>query len=173
MSENMNTTNAAENEEFEITRVLDAPRELVFKVWTEAKHLEHWWGPKGLSVSAAKLDLRPGGIFHYKMRDPDGNEMWGRFTFREIAAPERIVFVNSFSDAEGSITPPPFDDPWPSEILNTVTLSEHDGKTTLTLKSTPINATEEEVRVFQSGFDSMEQGYGGTFDQLADYLAKV
>ncbi|MDF2717061.1 MAG: activator of Hsp90 ATPase 1 family protein [Paenibacillus sp.] len=165
-------SNATENE-FVITRVLNAPRELVFKVWTEARHLEHWWGPKGLSVSASKMDLQPGGIFHYIMRAPDGNEMWGRFTYREIAAPERIVFVNSFSDSEGGITRPPFSETWPSEILNTVTLSEADGKTTITLRSIPINATKEEMLVFQSGFESMEQGYGGTFDQLAEYLAKV
>jgi uncharacterized protein YndB with AHSA1/START domain len=173
MVENNSTTSATENEEFVITRVLDAPRELVFKVWTEAEHMQHWWGPKGLSIIVVKLDVRPGGIFHYIMRDPDGNEMWGRFTYREIAAPERIVFVNSFSDAEGNITRPPFDEPWPMEILNTVTFSELDGKTTLTLRSIPVNATKEEVLVFQSGFESMEQGYGGTFDKLAEYLAEV
>lgn len=172
MIENIGTTNA-EHEEFVITRVLNAPRELVFKVWTEAEHMEHWWGPKGLSVKVFQLDLRPGGIFHYSMRAPDGHEMWGRFIFREIAAPERIVFVNSFSDVEGNITRPPFSDTWPQEILNTVILSEADGQTTLTLRSIPINATKEEVLVFQEGFESMEQGYGGTFDQLAEYLAKV
>ncbi|NBD23713.1 SRPBCC domain-containing protein [Paenibacillus glycinis] len=160
--------------EFVITRVFDAPRELVFKVWTEAAHMERWWGPKGLALSVAKLEFRPGGMFHYIMRTPDGHEMWGRFVFREIAAPERIVFVNSFSDAEGGITAPPFEDPWPSEILNTVTLAEEaDGRTMLTLVSAPVNATDEEVRVFKEGFASMDEGYGGTFDQLAAYLAQV
>ncbi|WP_028612708.1 SRPBCC family protein [Paenibacillus harenae] len=172
MSESNGTTSGAEKE-FVITRVLNAPRELVFKVWTEAEHMAHWWGPKGLTLSVVKLDLQPGGIFHYIMRTPDGDEMWGRFLYREIVAPERIVFVNSFSDAEANITRPPFDDPWPLEILNTVTLAEDNGKTTLTLKSSPINATAEEVQVFQAGFDSMEQGYGGTFDQLSEYLEKV
>lgn len=165
----------AENngKEFVITRVLQAPRDLVFKLWTEAEHLERWWGPKGLSLSVAKLDARPGGIFHYIMKSPDGGEMWGKFVFREIDRPERISFVNSFSDAEGRVTPPPFDDPWPREILNTVTFAENNGVTTVTLRSMPVNATEEEVRVFQSGFDSMEEGYGGTFDKLAEHLASL
>ena len=172
MTDNDATTNVTEKE-FVITRILNAPRELVFKVWTEAEHMERWWGPKGLSLSVAKLDPRPGGIFHYIMRTPDGHEMWGRFIFRELVAPERIVFVNSFSDPEGNITPPPFSDPWPKEILNTVTLTEDGGKTKLTLRSVPINATADEVLVFQSGFESMEEGYGGTFDQLAEHLAKL
>jgi uncharacterized protein YndB with AHSA1/START domain len=99
--------------------------------------------------------------------------MWGRFVYREIVAPERIVFINSFSDEDGNITRAPFSSTWPLEVLNTLTLSEHEGKTTLTLRGGPINATEEERKTFEAGFDSMRQGFTGTFDQLADYLAKA
>jgi uncharacterized protein YndB with AHSA1/START domain len=156
-----------------ITRTFDAPRELVFKAWTDPEHLQHWWGPKGFTFGVAKFDFRPGGIFHYSMRSPDGHEMWGKFVYREIVAPEKIVFVNSFSDEKGNITRAPFSPTWPLEILNTLTLSENDGKTTLTLRGGPINATEEEHRTFEARFESIKQGFGGTFDQLADYLARM
>ena len=62
--------------EFVVSRVLDAPRALVWKAWTDPEHLTRWWGPKGLTVKVARLDLRPGGVFHYGMHSPDGQEMW-------------------------------------------------------------------------------------------------
>jgi len=158
---------------FVITRVFDAPRELVWKAWTESERLAQWWGPKGFTMGVVKLDLRPNGVIHYSMRTPDGREMWGKIVYREIAAPERIVFVNSFSDAQGNLTRHPLSLTWPLEVLNTLTLSKQEGKTMLTLRGGPINATEEERKTFEAGFESMKQGFSGTFDQLAEYLAKA
>src|SRR5262249_7142388 len=114
---------------FILTRVLDAPRELVFKAWTEAERLAHWWGPKGFAVRVCRLDLRPGGVFLYSMRSPDGRDMWGKWVFREIVPPERLVFVVSFSDEEGGVTRHPFAPDWPLEVLSTLTLTEQDGRT--------------------------------------------
>ncbi|MDQ0196619.1 SRPBCC family protein [Paenibacillus wynnii] len=162
-----------EANEFVYTRVLDAPRELVFKVWSEVEHLKNWWGPIGLELGIAKLDFRPGGIFHYNMRSPEGDVMWGRFVYREIVAPEKIVFINSFSNEEGDAVRALFSAEFPIEILNTVTFTENEGKTTLTLRGGPLNATEEELIFYRGMFESMEQGFGGTFDQLAEYLTKV
>lgn len=162
---------SAEND-FIITRVFDAPRELVFKAWTEPERLAQWWGPKGCTIGVQKMDLRPGGVFHYFMRRPQG-EMWGKFVYREIVAPERIVFVNSFSNPKGETVRGPFHPTLPMEILNTVTLSEHQGKTSLTLRGRPINATEEEYKTYASFRDSMNKGFDGTFDQLEEYLAKA
>jgi uncharacterized protein YndB with AHSA1/START domain len=105
------------------------------------------------------------------MRSPDGQVMWGRFLYREIVAPERIVFVNSFSDAAGGVTPAPFSATWPREVLTTVTLTEAAGRTTLSLRAAPINATPEERAAFAEHFPSMQQGFGGSFDQLAALLA--
>ncbi len=133
-------TTAATETEFVIARVFDAPRKLVWKAWTEPERLGQWWGPKGCKIRVIKLDLRPGGIFHYAMQFKPGHDMFGRFIFREIVAPERLVFVNSFSDAEGGITRAPFsqlEQKWPLEVLNNVTLSEQNGKTTLTLRGAP------------------------------------
>jgi uncharacterized protein YndB with AHSA1/START domain len=130
-----------------------------------------WFGPKGVKITVADLDLRPGGKFHYGMELPDGKAMWGRFLYREIVPEERIVLVNSFSDEAGGITRHPFSATWPLELLATTTFTEHDGKTTLTLKWEPLNPTPEERQTFDSGHASMRQGWSGTFDQLAECLA--
>jgi uncharacterized protein YndB with AHSA1/START domain len=155
---------------FVTTRTLDAPRELVWKAFTEAERLMHWWGPKGFTMLVATLELRPGGVFHYCMRSPDGHEMWGKFVYREIVEPERLVYVNSFSDANGHLTRHPLSPTWPLEVLSTITFTEHEGRTTLRLQAVPINATEVERATFEAGFNSMRQGYAGTLDQLAKYL---
>ncbi|MBP1994855.1 SRPBCC domain-containing protein [Paenibacillus eucommiae] len=160
-----------EGKELVITRVLNAPRELVFNVWSEAEHLKRWWGPKGFEINVAQLDFRPGGFFHYNMQSPDGNQMWGKFVYQEIEAFEKIVWVNSFSDEAGHIVRAPFSDLIPLEIRNTVTFSENNGITTMTLSSGAINATEEERNFFEGMFKSMQEGFGATFDQLEQYLA--
>jgi uncharacterized protein YndB with AHSA1/START domain len=165
--------NAAIGGGFAITRVFDAPRELVWKVFTEAEHLMRWWGPKGFTMLAAKLDLKPGGVFHYGMKSPDGHEMWGKFMYREIDPPKRMVLVNSFSDAAGGTIRHPMAPTWPLEVLNTMTLTEQGGKTTLTIVGAPFNATEEERKTFDAGRGSMQQGFTGTFDQLEAYLEKM
>jgi uncharacterized protein YndB with AHSA1/START domain len=170
--------NAGTGKEFVISRMLDAPRDLVWTAWTQGERLAQWWGPQGCKIRIVKLELRPGGVVHYAMTFPSpqpwlkgSNEMWGRFIYREIATPERIVFINSFSDAKGGITRAPFSETWPLEVLVTVTLVDKGGKTELTLRAGPINTTTEENETFAGMHDSMRQGYGGTFDQLAVYLA--
>jgi uncharacterized protein YndB with AHSA1/START domain len=158
--------------EFVVTRVFDAPRELVWKACTEAERLAQWWGPKGFAINVRMLDLRPGGMFHYSMRAPNGNEIWGKFIYREIVKPERIVFINSFSDETGATTRNPWLPGWPLEVLNTQTFTEQGGKTTLAIRGGPINATPEERKLYESQFENMQKGFAGTFDQLADYLAR-
>src|SRR5712692_4415203 len=165
------------SEEFTISRVFDAPRDLVFKAWTESERLALWWGPKGFKMLIANLDLRPGGVFHYCMQAPEGSAMggklWGKFVYREIVSPARLVFVNSFSDEAGVLTRHPLTPNWPLEVLNVLTFAEHQGKTTVTLTGIPINVTEAEREIFKVGHKSMQQGFGGTLDQLEQYLAKV
>jgi uncharacterized protein YndB with AHSA1/START domain len=158
--------------ELVILRQFNAPRELVYKVWTEPEHLAKWWGP-GANAHVSKLEFKPGGIFLYSMKGPDGAEIWGRFIYREIAAPEKLVFINSFSDKDGNITHSPFMPVWPLEILNTVIFTEHDGKTTIVIKGKPINAKPEEIESFEKHRDSMEGGFGMIFNQLDEYLSAV
>lgn len=159
--------------ELVITRTFDAPRELVFQVFTQAEHLQHWWGPKGCKIEVSKMDLRPGGIFHYSMGFPDGGKMWGKFTFQEIVAPEKLVFLNAFSDEEGNTVQPAFSADFPLEVLNIMTFTENEGKTTLTVRGGPHNGTEANWNFYKSMHESMQQGFGGTFDQLDQYLASI
>ena len=157
---------------FTITRVVDAPRDKVWKVWTEVEHLRHWWGPKGFAVTHCTVDLRPGGIMHYCLRMPDGGEMWGKFVYREIRKPERLVCINSFSDKDGGTTVHPMMADWPREMLTTVSFEEQRGKTRITVQWVPVDAsTEIERRTFDDGRDSMKQGWSGTFEQLEAYLS--
>jgi len=156
---------------FIISRAFDAPRDLVWKAWTEADRLAKWTGPKGSTVKYSKMDLRPGGSFHYCLQYGE-LEMWGRAYYREIDAPEKLVYINTFSDEQGGITRHPLAPEWPAELLTTVTLTEHNGKTTVTVEWIPINATETEIKLFDAARDSMKAGWGGSFDVLAEYLAK-
>ncbi len=159
--------------DFRITRSFNAPRALVFKTMIETEHLRNWWGPAGCKLDVAKHEPWPGGVFHYRMQFPGGLEMWGRFLYREIVAPERIVFINGFADAEGNPAPNPMSPDWPLEVLITTTFAEHDGKTVMTLLSQPIDASERERENFKAGHASMQGGFGGMYDLYEQYLASV
>jgi uncharacterized protein YndB with AHSA1/START domain len=92
------------NKDFVMSRVFDAPRDLAWQAFTQPGRMKEWWGPKGFKVIAANMDLRVGGSYHYGMRAPDGKTMWGKFTYRGSVPPEKLVFINSFSDEKGGIT---------------------------------------------------------------------
>lgn len=159
---------------FTISRVFDAPRELMSRMWTERDHLVNWWGPKGLTMLHCTNDLRPGGVMLYGMGRPGGGEMWGKWVYREIAPPERLSFVVSFTDPQGNTVRAPFSNDWPLEVLSTLTFTEVEGgKTLLTMEGFPINASEAEQAMFRGFNASMQSGWTGTLDQLADYLGKV
>ena len=157
---------------FVITRAFDAPRERVWRAWTEAAQLKRWWGPRGFKVHTCTVDLRPGGIFHYGMKAPDGTEVWGKFLYREIEPPRRLVCLVSFSDAQGGVIRHPWSPQWPLHMHSTVTFEETGGRTTVTVQWIPYEATEAERQAFEEGRESMKQGWGGTLDQFQDYLAK-
>lgn len=157
---------------FVISRQFDAPRADVFKAWTEADRLKQWFGPKGFKMTENKLDLRQGGTFLYCLQAPDGGKLWGKFVYREIKPPERLVFVNSFSDENAGVTRHPMSPNWPLQLLSTVAFAEQGEKTTVTVQWEPISPTEVEAKTFREGHDSMKQGWTGTLDQLGEYLSK-
>jgi uncharacterized protein YndB with AHSA1/START domain len=159
--------------EFVIARVFDAPRDKVWKAWTEAERLKHWWGPKGFKVHTCKVDLRPGGFFHYGMTAPGGGEVWGRFTYREIVPPEKLVFITSFSDPQGGVTRHPGSENWPLEMLSTVTFDADGQRTKVTVRWAPHNASDLERKTFDDGMPSMQQGWTGTFEQLETHLKRA
>ena len=166
-------TNPDTSVDFVITRTFNAPRERVFDTMTETAHLQKWWGPQGCTIKVIKHELQAGGVFHYCMVFGPGVEMYGKFEYRDIVRPERIVFINGFADAGGERIRYAMSPTWPIEVLNTVTLAEQDGKTTLTLHSTPLNASESEIDTFKAGHQSMQQGFGGMYDVYDQYLATL
>jgi len=160
--------------DFVISRVFDAPRDLVWKCFAEPERMKEWFGPKGSVIVASTMDFRVGGTYHGAMRDPSGRVMWAKFVYREIVAPKRLVWVHSFSDEAGGLTRHPLSATWPLELLTTVTFEDAPGgKTDVTLRWSPLNATDEENKTFAAARGGMTQGWAGTFERLADYLANA
>ncbi|MBI5576430.1 MAG: SRPBCC domain-containing protein [Deltaproteobacteria bacterium] len=148
-----------------ITRDFAAPRELVFKAWTEPERVMRWWGPKGFTAPVCKIDLRPGGVSFSCMRAPDGKEYWGQGVYLEIVEPERIVCTDTFADEKGNPVSPRqygMSPDWPEEAVIEVTFEEHDGKTKFTLHHYPIKPGPDR--------DMCRQGWNESLDKLADYL---
>jgi len=140
-----------------IERVFDAPRELVFKAWTDRDHLAPWFGPRGFTMTMCQMDLRPGGIYRFGMRSPEGTDHWIKGVYREIAVPEKLVFTYAWTDSEGNPTRP--------ETLMILTFEDQKGKTRFTLHQS----------VFESvtACDMHRQGWTTALDCLAEYLEKA
>ena len=152
--------------EIVITRVFDAPRELVWRAWTEPEHFMRWWGPKDFTCPVAQIDLRVGGRYLNCMRSAEGQEFWTTGVYRELVPPERIVYTDSFADADGNEVPPShygMGGDWADELVVTVTLEERDGKTTMTLRHTGMPAGEMS--------DQATAGWNESFDKLAASLS--
>jgi uncharacterized protein YndB with AHSA1/START domain len=156
-----------EEQELVITRIFVAPRDLVFKAWTEPERMKRWFGPKGFTLPFCKIDLRPGGAYHYCMRSPEGKDYWGTGVYREIVKPERIVCTDNFADEKGKTVSPRqygMSPDWPEEALITATFNEHSRKTQFTLRHAPLKPGPER--------DMCQQGWNESLDKLDDYLAK-
>src|SRR5713101_4955922 len=99
----MATATAVHREELEllVSRLIDASRRLVFEAWTRPDHVARWWGPQGFTTIYCKMDIRPGGAYRFGMRSPEGAEYWKRGVYREIVAPERLVFTFAWEDPTG------------------------------------------------------------------------
>jgi uncharacterized protein YndB with AHSA1/START domain len=138
--------------ELVITRVFDAPRDLVFKAWTEPERLAHWWGPEGFSLPFLDLDMRPGGTWRACMRGPDGTNYWQHGVCRELVPPERLVFTSIWDT-----------DPT-HEMLVTVAFAERGKKTEVTLRQRLFKSVESR--------DSHQGGWSSSFNRLAAYLAE-
>jgi uncharacterized protein YndB with AHSA1/START domain len=136
------------------TRIFDAPRRLVFAAWTNPEHLPHWMlGPEGWAMPVCKIDLRPGGAWHFAWRKSDGTEMEMRGVYREVTPPERLVSTESWGGD------------WP-ETLNTLLLTEENGRTTMTNTVLyPSKAARDAA--LKTG---MREGMTMSFDRLAEYL---
>ncbi|RUT35664.1 SRPBCC domain-containing protein [Paenibacillus zeisoli] len=159
-----------EGQELVLERVFNAPRDLVFKAFSEAEHLKHWWGPRGWILTVCHVDFRPEGIWHYCMKCIDENqgdffgmESWGKAVYKEIVEGEKIVYVDYFSDAEGNEAVG-----MPSSYI-TMTFEEQEGRTKLTSRS-----KYDSVEALQAVLDmGMEQGITETWNRLAEHLQSM
>jgi uncharacterized protein YndB with AHSA1/START domain len=158
MAERNKPDAALPERELVLTRMLDAPRALVFQAWTDPHHLARWWGPKGFTNPVCELDLRPGGALRIVMRAPDGTDYPMTGVFREIAPPERLVFTNCAVDAQGNTL---------LEGLTTVTFAERDGKTELTLRTRAVAV----VGYAAAYVEGMEAGWTESLERLAALVA--
>jgi len=163
MTKNKAPYTTPSDREFVMERLFDAPRELVWQAWTKPEHLTHWWGPKGWTLPVCKVDFRPGGIWHYCMRGPGGEESWGKAIYREIVEPERIVYLDTFADEAGNpIEGAP-------EMLITVTFTEQGSRTKLSTHTLFTSAADLES-VLAMG---MVEGVTQTWDRLEEHLASL
>jgi uncharacterized protein YndB with AHSA1/START domain len=117
-------------------------------------------------------ELRVGGVFLSAMKMPNGSELCGRFVYREVLPISRLVWVQSLEDVNGVPVRHPMSPTWPLEVLTTVMFADLGGKTEVNLVWAPLNANEIEIKTFKDGKPSMQGGWTGSFDQLAEYLAK-
>jgi uncharacterized protein YndB with AHSA1/START domain len=156
----------SETRDIILSRVFNAPREVVWQAWTQPERLMKWFAPEHFTTPAAKVDLRPGGAFLYCMRSPEGAEFWGKGVYREIVPPERLVYVDAFSDEEGNPVKPEqygLGSDYPEETLVTVTLADQNGRTLLTLLHSGLPPGP--------GSDATEAGWRTQLDRLAEALA--
>jgi uncharacterized protein YndB with AHSA1/START domain len=162
----------AEAQVFVITRTFKAPRARVWDAWTKPELFAQWYGPKGCVTTIKSADVRPGGTVLAWMDTP-GGALWGRFVYRDMTAPSRLVWVQSVSNEEGEITRAPFfGGRWPREMLTEVVFEDLGVETRVTLTWTPLNAEDDERANFVGNIPSMHGGFGGSFDQLEELLAR-
>ena len=143
-----------------ITRTFDAPRELVFRMWTEPEHFARWWGPKGFTNPVCELDARPGGAILVHMRAPNGVVYPLTGTFREVVPSERIVFTCIAEDAEGNAA---------LDEITTVTFAAEGSKTKVTVRSKAVGIAPAAPFMLAG----MEKGWSQSFDRLADVSGKA
>ena len=150
---------AAESWELLLARAFDAPRELVYRVWTRPEHLARWWGPRDFTTPSIQADLRPGGAYRICIRSPEGADHWMRGVYREVVEGERLVFTFAWEEEGGSGRPGP-------ESLVTVTFAETGGGgTEVTFHQAPFPSAESR--------DSHAGGWSECLDRLEAYLAQA
>jgi uncharacterized protein YndB with AHSA1/START domain len=142
-----------------ITRVLDAPRDLVFRLWTEREHMAQWWGPRGFTNPVCELDVRVGGAIRIDMRAPDGTVYPMTGTFREISPPARLVFEAVAEDHDGNAL---------LRSLTTVTFADEGGKTRLTVHADAVGLSPLAPQMLAG----MEAGWTQSLEKLAELALK-
>ncbi len=155
MRASSNVASSIEDRELVITRIFDAPRNLVFKAWTEPERQVQWLGPRGFTGKILQSAKRSGDAYRYYMRDPQGGDHWQQGIVRELIEPERLVFTYAWANEQGHPTRP--------ETIVTLTFEDVGGKTRLTLRQGIFESV--------SARDDHRGGWNSSLDRLGEYVA--
>jgi uncharacterized protein YndB with AHSA1/START domain len=163
---------ADEKNRFVIERSFPVSQARLFKACTDVNEMMQWDAPGGMTTIKAEQDLRPGGTYHYGLASGDGNEMWGKVTYKEITPPSRLVYLQSFSDAQGGLTRHPMAPQWPLEMVTVMEfIPEGEMQTKLKISWVYAGIEDSEGETFRAAHDGMKGGWTGWFDSLAAYLS--
>lgn len=154
-----------------LERVFDAPRELVWKTWTDPQLLPRWYGP-GAETIVHHLEVKAGGLWLGEMQW-GGNSNYQRVEYTEVTPPERLVWLHSVSDADWNVVANPMMPDWPSVLLTTVTFEEEGDQTKLRLTWVPHEASEGELACFAAALEGLDKGWGAGMKVLAELLAEL
>jgi uncharacterized protein YndB with AHSA1/START domain len=143
------------------TRVLDAPRELVFSVFTDPKHMAQWWGPNGFTTTTSSFEFRPGGVWRFVMHGPDGRDYQNRVTYEEIVPPERIVYRHGGGGGA---------DIEPVQFRQTIVFEDLGTRTRITWRGDFPSAVERDRVIKEYGAD---KGLVQTLARLSEYVAAM
>ena len=152
-------SSAASDREIVIRRAFQAPRELVYRAWTDPHHIGHWWGPTGFTTTTHEMDVRPGGVWRFIMHGPDGTDFLNKIVYVEVAPPERLAYEQAGEGATAHI-----------HFRTTVTFTEQDGKTEVTLRMV-FDTAKERAYVVET-FGAIEGGEQ-TLARLEEYVAEM
>ncbi len=158
---------------FAIERSFPVSQARLFNACTDVKDMTAWFSPPGMKTVKAEQDFRPGGVYHYGLSSGQGDEMWGKVTYREIKPNSRLVYTQSFSDQQGGLTRHPMAPTWPLEMLTVMEfVPESEMHTCLKISWTHTGVDDTEGETFRAAHDSMKGGWTGALDGLQAYLAK-
>lgn len=154
-----------------LEREFDAPRELVWKVWTDAELLPRWYGP-GVETIVHHLEVKPGGLWLDEMRMGGGSH-YERIEYTEVTPPERLVWLHSVCDADWNVAANPMMPDWPLVLLTTVTFDQDGGRTRLRLTWEPHEAIAAETAAFAGAMGSLDRGWGAGMELIGELLAEM
>lgn len=158
---------------FVIERSFRVSQQRLFKALTDKQEMMAWYAAPGMTVLKSEQDFRPGGVYHYGLSSGQGNEMWGKVTYKEITPPNRLVYLQSFSDPQGGLSRHPLAPQWPMEMVTVMDLiPEGEKQTRLKISWIYAGFEDAEADSFRAAHDGMKGGWTATLDCLAAYLAK-
>jgi len=161
----------SETTEYVLERTFDAPREMVWRAWTDPELLSRWYGP-GIETIIHDFDLQPGGAWLNEMRWGE-NADFSKMVFQEVTQQEKLVWHHSSTDADWNIISSPMMADWPRVLLTTVTFEDSAGKTNVRLSQIPMDATDAEIACFAAMMDGMSKGWGGGYKIIDEILQEL